>query len=200
MSKPKKYDFSFTGFSLRVNDMFRYAEGHAQGIEFTKPQFGDGNTNTGQRRLVEIKKRLNSFTQPQLELFLKTDLTSQRNLAFLSVCKVHLFLHEFAVEVLREKVLVFDYQLTEGDYLSFYRRKAELYPELEELSEITQNKIRQVTFKILEEAGIIDSVKSRVIQPQFILDEVKKVIIQENPQLLKVFLLSDVDIEYAIDS
>ena len=102
------------------------------------------------------------------------------------------------VEVLREKLLVFDYQITEGDYISFYRRKSELHPEIEKLTEITQNKIKQVTFKILEQAGIIDNVKNKMIQPQLLDSNVINTIASDNKQWLKVFFMSDMDIENRI--
>ena len=195
MVEVDKYDFSFTGFSLRVNDMLKVAEASKQGISFTKVEFGDGNTNSGQRRLVEINKRLNAFTEEQFEFFLSCDLTSQRHLAFVSVCKVHSFIREFVVEVLREKVLVFDYELSEGEYISFYRRKNELHPEMDELTETTQYKIRQVTFKILEQAGIIDSVKTKNIQPQLLEDQLVDLIASDDKQWLKVLFMSDMDIQ-----
>jgi len=161
-----KYDFSFTGFSLRVNDMLKVAEAASQGNYFERVDFGEGNSNTGKRRLNEINKRLNVLTKEENEVFVDADLTTQKQIAFLSVCKAHSFIRDFVVEVLREKLLIFDYEISEGEYISFYRRKSDLHPEMNDLTEITQNKIKQVTFKILEQAGIIDNVKFKTIQPQ----------------------------------
>ena len=52
-----------------------------------------------------------------------------------------------------------------------------------------------MTFQILEEAGIIDNVKEKYIQPQILDDNVKDAISLDDPNWLKIFLLSDVDIE-----
>ncbi|WP_298366429.1 DUF1819 family protein [uncultured Lutibacter sp.] len=195
MIELNKYNFSFTGFSLRVNEMIKVAEAIQLGQPVEMVDFGDGNRNTGQRRLNEIKKRLSKLTDKELQLFIAGDFTSQKQLAFLSVCKSHSFIRDFVVEVLREKLLVFDYQITEGDYISFYRRKSELHPEMEKLTEITENKIKQVTFKILEQAGIIDDIKSKMIQPQLLDANVINTIASDNEQWLKVFFMSDMDIE-----
>jgi hypothetical protein len=195
MIETNKYDISFTGFSLRVNDMYRFAEAKANGILYNKVDFGEGNSNTGKRRLAEVKKRLRNFTERQLELFLTCDLTTQKQLAFLAVCKTHAFIRDFVVEVLREKILVFDYELTEGEYLTFFRRKSESHPELDKITEITQNKVRQVTFKILEQAGMIDNIKSKNIQPQLLDQALIHAIVSDNRQWLKVFLMSDIDIQ-----
>ncbi|MDB4655542.1 DUF1819 family protein [Flavobacteriales bacterium] len=195
MVKVDKYDFSFTAFSLRVNDMLKVAEAHHQGKVLTKAELGDGNSITGKKRLAEINKRLNAFTEEQYESFLSGDLTSQKQLAFLSVCKAHSFIREFVVEVLREKVLVFDYELSEGEYISFYRRKNELHPEMDDLTESTQRGIKQVTFKILEQAGIIDNTKTKSIQPQLLEDQLVDVIASDDKQWLKVLFMSDMDIQ-----
>jgi hypothetical protein len=66
---------------------------------------------------------------------------------------------------------------------------------MDNLTEITQNKIRQVTFKILEQAGIIDDVKSKTIQPQLLEQNVIRAIAEDDKEWLKIFLMSDLDIE-----
>ena len=109
MIKLDKYDFSFTGFSLRVNEMTKFAEAFSQGSSIEKVDAGGGNSSTGKRRLTEMKKRLSQFTHAELELFQSGNFITQKQLAFLSVCKVHSFIRDFVVEVLREKLLIFDY-------------------------------------------------------------------------------------------
>jgi len=195
MVKSNKYNFSFTAFSLRVNDMYKLAQAINDDNPIEMVNIGNGNKHTGQKRSIEIKKRLAKLTEKELELFISGDFISQKQLAFLSVCKSHKFIRDFAVEVLREKLLIFDYQITEGDYISFYRRKMELHPEMEDLTDRTQSAIRQVTFKILEEAGMIDSVKNKMIQPQVLDANVINTIALDNKQWLKVFFMSDMDIE-----
>lgn len=190
-----RYDFSFTGFSMRENLMIRVANALRDGEEIDKIEIGEGNSNTGKKRLSEINKRIKKLTFKELNLLIDGDLITQRQIAFLSICKTHLFIRDFTVEILREKMLVFDYQITEGDYIVFYRRKAEQHPEMDNLTEITQNKIRQVTFKILEQAGIIDDIKNRIIQPQLLEHNVINTIASDDKEWLKVFLMSDVDIE-----
>jgi hypothetical protein len=191
-----KYDFSFTASSLRLNELRLVAKHQIAGseINFTN-ELGNGKSSTGRRMLAEFTKRLSFLTEDQKELLVHSDLTSQRQIAFLSACKTHLFLRDFVVEVIREKLLIFDYVLTEGEYISFYRRKSDLHSEMDELTEVTANKIRQVTFKILEQAGIIDNVRSKNIQQQLVSDKVAATIAAVDRQWLKIFLMSDVDIE-----
>jgi hypothetical protein len=69
------------------------------------------------------------------------EILSQNKLPF--VCMQNVFIiRDFVVEAIREKILVFDYQITEGDYISFYRRKLDLHPEMDTITELTEKKIK----------------------------------------------------------
>jgi hypothetical protein len=91
--------------------------------------------------------------------------------------------------------MVYDYQITEGEFISFYRRKHDQHEEMETLTDLTEKKIKQVTFKILEQSGIINNIKKREIQPQFLNKDLIRVLVEDNPLWLKVLLVSDRDIE-----
>lgn len=195
MIETEKYSFSFTTSSLRLNEMILVAIAIAEKREIDYiNELGGGNSKTGRKMLSEFEKRISNLTSRQVDILANGDFLSQKQIAFLSICKTYLFIRDFVVEVLREKILVFDYQITEGDYISFYRRKLDLHPEMDTLTDITQKKIKQVTFKILEQAGIIDSIKSKVIQPQIIDRKVTDAIVSDNPKWLKVLFISDIDI------
>lgn len=190
-----KYDFSFTTSSLRLNEMIIVGQAIIEGREVDYVnELGAGKSKTGRKMLSEFQKRISTLTPLEVDILAKGDFTSQKQIAFKSVCKTYGFIRDFTIEVLREKFLVFDYQITEGDYITFYRRKLDLHPEMNELTELTSKKIKQVTFKILEQAGIIDNIKSKQIQPQLIDYKVMKAIVSDNANWLRVLLLSDIDI------
>lgn len=189
------YDFSYTGYALRIKEMSRVSNLILNGEDFdAADELGRGKETTGKRSLSEIQKRLNILSSKQKDILVNGDLISQKQIVFLAVCKLHFFVRDFVVEVLREKFLVFDYQFTEGDWLSFVRRKQEAHPELDEKSESSIYKIRKVTLQILEEAGLIDSVKEKNIQPQILDRDVIKAVLEDDPVWLKIFLFSDTDI------
>ncbi len=195
MGELEKYDFSYTSASLRLNELSKVAIAMFEGRELdVTNELGAGKTSTGKRQKTEFDKRLKHLTKSEVELLVNGDLITKRQIAFISICKTFGFIRDFTVEVLREKLLVFDYQITDGDYITFFRRKSELYPEMEELSDVTIKKLRQVLFRMLEEAGLIDSTKSRVIQPQIVDHKLIQVVLNDNPKWLKVLLLSDHDI------
>lgn len=195
MEEVEKYDFSYTGLSLAVNDMHKVALMYKERETIDIEVFGKGKTSTGKRKLSVVNKRLSTLSLQETELLISQDLTIQKQIALLAVCKTHLFIRDFIVEVISEKLLLFDHQLSEGDFMVFLRRKEELHPELEKLTDNTKAKIRQVTFKILEQSGIIDGVKTKVIVPQWLDNKVINTITNDDKHWLKVFLMSDTDIE-----
>jgi hypothetical protein len=198
MIKTNKYDFSFTASSLRLNEMLLVARAYHDDVEVDYTNdLGGGKSSTGKRMLSEFKKRISHLTPVQVEVLLNSDLVTQKQLTLVSVCKSYSFIREFIVEVVREKVLVYDYQITDGDYISFYRRKFDLHEEMDSLTELTEKKIKQVTFKILEQAGLINDIKNKIIQPQIIDYKLIKALVQDNPNWLKVLLVSDTDIQRA---
>lgn len=195
MNNYTKYEFSFTASSLRLKGMIIVAQHELAGttVDYVN-ELGNGKSSTGKRFLAEFKKRLKHLTPLQLNLLAKGSLNEQRHIAFLAVCKTYGFIRDFVVEVLRDKYSVYDFDITEGDYFSFFRQKIEQHPEMEDLTEETEKKIRQVTFKILEQAGLIESVKHKTIQPQIIDPAVIKAITKDHPDWLKIFLFSETEI------
>ncbi len=191
-----KYQFSFTAASLRLTDFVHVARliVNKEEVDYVN-LLGAGKSATGKRMMHEYEKRLAALTPNQLRILSEGNLAAQKQLAFLAICKTYAFIREFIVEVLREKVFLFDFELTDGDFISFLRRKQDSHPELETITENTRYKIRQVTFKMLEQAGIIDSIKNRKIQLQIIDRTVAKVIAEDNNEWFKVLLVSDMDIK-----
>ncbi len=190
-----KYDFSLTTASLRLQEMILVARAFVDNrtIDNTN-ELGNGKYATGRKLFGEFKKRINRLTPEELNVLINGDLTSQKQIAFLSICKSSYFIRDFILEVIREKYLIFDYQITEGDYISYYRRKYEIHPEMEKLTEITEKKVKQVIFKILEQSGIINDIKSKIIQPQLLDEMLINAVVLDNPNWLKLLFMSDRDI------
>jgi len=202
MNIESKYILSFTAASLRLNEMVKVAKA-AQEEDITDLAtvkesgvvFGSVKNRTTDREFREIRKRLETLTTDQKNILIHGDLNSQKQIAFLAVCKHYAFIREFAIEVIRDKALVFDYQLHESDYNSFINNKISLHPELEKFSESTRKKAKQVMFRILEQAGIINNAVEKTIQPQILQQDVINALLKEDPMWLKIFMMSDRDIK-----
>lgn len=199
------YSFSFTGAAFMFQDfmrMVRYIDDNRIDVvnEMPDPDFilSRSKKSTTKREFNELFKRYLCLTANQRALLAELDVDGQRQIALLGICKAYPFIRDFIVEVVREKFLSLDYHLNDGDFRSFFNRKIELHPELEEFSESTTKKAKQVTWLILEGAGMINNTKERIILPQFVNNRIVKGVAAENPALLKIFLMADTEIKACI--
>ncbi len=197
-----KYSFAFTGASMKFHDFIRlanYVKENQLDVELEVPDpnviMRRSNSRTNKRVFRELFKRYKLLTPSQRRMLLDLDINGQKQLAMLGICKLYAFIRDFIIEVVREKFIALDFNMTDGDFQSFFNRKMELHPELEEFSESTTKKARQVTWRILEQGGLIDNTKDRTIMPQFVNQRVVNEIRKDNPALLKIFLISDQDIK-----
>lgn len=202
MGKQKKYILSFTAASLRLNEMVKVAtavqDDDLSDLNIVKESgvvFGSVKSRTTDREFREIRKRLEKLTNQQKGILIHGDLNSQKQIAFLAACKHYAFIRDFSIDVVRDKVLVFDYQLHESDYNSFINNKILIHPELEEFSESTKKKAKQVMYRILEQAGIINNAVEKTILPQILQQDVITAIAKDDPAWLKIFMMSDKDIK-----
>jgi len=194
-----KYKLSYTAASLAINETISisklyilYNDWEEVNRRVFEDHFLPKNKEASSKRILkEITNRLKNLTQDEVLLLSYSDFLTQKQLCYLGVCKTYRLIREFMVEVIRNKYQLFDYQIIESDYGSFYYEKSSNHPELEQLGESTQKKLKQVMFKIMEQAGIIASAKNRIIQPQHLSEKLVEVIIRDNPDYLKIFLLSD---------
>ncbi len=153
-----------------------------------------GKKSTNIRQFRELKLRLKTLTWEELNLLANGSLVDQKHMTLLAICKTYRFILDFVVEVIRDKALVYDLEIRESDYNSFINRKSFDHPELEDLTESSKIKIKTVLFRILAEVGLIDNAKSRLIQPVLLSNDLQNVIVNDNPELLKIFLKPDREI------
>ncbi|MBL7471377.1 DUF1819 family protein [Robertkochia sediminum] len=196
MIEEKPYSFGFTAASLRTKEFRTTIEMITAGKQDQLASaLGGGKSTTGKRMALELTKRAQQLSPEQMEYFLNTGLDEQNAMAFYAVCKAHHFIRDFMIEVVREKTFVYDTVLTEGEFITFLRTKAELHPEIESLADSTRQKIRQVTFNMMAESGLIDNRNDKNIAPQFLGPELRAQIAADHPSWLKVLLLSDAEIK-----
>ena len=153
------------------------------------------SVSSRKRVFTEIKRRIETLSNEQLEYVNESSSSDIRNFIFLTILKTYRFIFEFMTEVISKKVLMFDYKILNSDYETFFESKRYAVEQLESITEATQYKLKQVLFRILEEAMIIDKTKSKNILKPHLSGEVIKLIIKDNPIYLKAFLYTDYEIE-----
>jgi hypothetical protein len=202
MTKQSTYSLSFTAASLRLNELItiaRTAKDHGitdlKKVKEIGVVFNSVKNRTNDREFREIRKRLELLTKDQIEILINGDLVSQKQVAFLAVCKHYLIIRDFTIEVIREKVLVYDYKINESDFTTFIKNKINTHPELEEFNDSTLKKGKQVLFHILEQADIINNTVDKSTQLQLLQSNLIKAIAEDDPNWLKIFMMSDMDIK-----
>ena len=198
MSGEEKYRFSFTAVSAPVADFVRLAQmivdvGYDT-EQLNRDNLGKEKERTNQRHFQEMKMRFKNLTRDEIDLLVTGDMDDKKQVVLIAMCKSYRFIFDFVLEVVRDKILVYDTELKDLDYNSFVNRKIYDHPEYEELSETTRKKIKQVLYLILEQVGLIDSAKNKRIQPQLVSSKMMNIAAADNPELLKLFLKSDREI------
>jgi hypothetical protein len=199
-SKQSIYQISFTSGSLFYRDAIKLAEMHAdlQNWDLVSQRVIRENTlqsrtsSSLDRLTRELVQRLQTLTPAQLQILIEGTRQEQNQILWLAVCKHYLFVREFAIQVIREKYLRLDWELTYVDFDSFFYAKAEWDQHLEKIKESTRKKLRQVLFLMLSEAEIISSIN--LIVPAIISPALARAIQTDDRALFMVFPISDADI------
>ena len=198
-----KYLLSFTAVSLQAYEAEIIANLYKETLDWDSvarsviedDALQKGTISTRKREFTEFKKRLQSLTPEQIAYYEDATSSDVKSLTILSCFKLYAFISDFATEVMRNKLLLFDFQLLNSDYEAFYDSKRVAYDNLNTISQSSRYKLKQVMFKIFEQAGFIDSVKNKNIQKPYLSEKLIKLIVQDNPKHLKAFLYSDNEIK-----
>jgi len=162
-AKEQPYLMSFGTGGLFINESVAVAKLHRPNeawdatavTAMTEGAFPVRKASSARRSIREIVNRLECLTFAELELLQDGQRSEQAALLWLAACRAYRFIREFTVEVVCEKYLSLQIQLTYDDFDSFYHRKAEWSEKLANLSTSTQRKLRAVLFRIMREADII---------------------------------------------
>lgn len=201
-----KYILSYTAASLSVYESEIIADLYSQTKDWDSVYqsvvednaLQKGALSTRKREFIELKKRLQTLTPEQLSYYSDASSSDIKSLTMLSCFKLYKFIFDFATEIMRKKLLLFDFQMLNSDYESFYDSKRVAYDNLNTISEGTQYKLKQVMFLMFEQAGFIDSVKNKNIQKPYLSQELIKLIVVDDPKYLSAFLYNDYEINEQI--
>ena len=197
----KKYKLSFTAAGLSISESIKIAEVYLGCKDWgeTKKIVADNNylqsrtQSRSERTYWELASRLQLLSDQQLELLVEGTLQEQKHLLWFTVCNRYKFIQEFAIEVIHEKFMVMDYELTELDYDAFFNRKVDWHEELDEITSTTKQKLKTVIFRMLREAEIIT--KDNLIIQTILSERLIEVLAPAAPLSYQIFPLQLSDIE-----
>lgn len=146
------------------------------------------------RLLREIRYRLSALSQTELAFAADAQRAEVNALLFIALCRHYSFIREFVLSILRPKTLGLDYQIMPADFSGFLYRETQAHPEIERLTDKSTAKIRQVLFRMLAEAGLIDSTHTLHLTPLFPSRALARLIASNDAKELRFLLLTDNDI------
>ena len=137
------------------------------------------------RKLRALIPRLQVLTDSELQIDAEGTSTERGHLMWAAACRSYLLIAEFAEEVLRERFLTLAGTLAYEDYDSFYRSKAMWHSELNEVTDLSYKKLRQVLFRMMVEAGLLT--KRGDIEPVLLSTRVAECLNQRTPSDIRFF-------------
>ncbi len=149
--------------------------------------------NASRRICREGISRLRKLSPSQLDIIREGSRKDRLHMLWLAVCKRYRFIHDFASEVVREKYLRLDLELTKEDYEIFFNSKAEWHPEMDRIADSTRKKQRQFVFKMMREADLLSS-DNRIL-PALLSPTIIDAIGADDPLHFTVFPVSDRNIQ-----
>ncbi|HPH97292.1 MAG TPA: DUF1819 family protein [Anaerolineaceae bacterium] len=194
-----KYKISFTTGGLFYREATKIVELYFQLRDWAHVRAQIHNENllktrtqsSLKRTARELVQRMEVLTDDQLTILVDGSRQEQNQILWLAVCKQYSFVREFAIEVVREKFLRLDLELSYRDFDIFFNRKAEWNEILDQTKESTRKKMRQVLFRILAEAEII--LPGGMIVPVMLSPRVARAVCDDDASFLAVFPISEID-------
>ena len=139
--------------SQSYSDLESWDEVIEQAVEHNLLQFkSSGSTR---RAVREICTRLKALSQKELNFFVTADPYDQSLINWLACCRTYQFIGDFATQVLLENFASYKLELGHVDFDFFYDEQALFHPELDEITDGTRKKLRQILFRMMREVGVL---------------------------------------------
>ena len=189
----QKYSMAFTTCSLLNNESIQVEELYLEHKNWSQVSRVATDSNLLQYRTVsalkrtlsEIVSRLKLLSDEAINLLVNGYKEEKLQILWLAVCLRYPFIYEFSVEVVREKYRSMQYKIEQFDFDSFFNSKMNYHESLENITETTRKKLKQVLFKMMKEAEIID--RDDNVQASLLSEKIISVVGNMNLEYLMVF-------------
>ena len=188
------YKMSFTSGGLFLTESVTVAGMHRSGEDWKdtlERALQEGATSlpkaaSNRRTLREIVNRLMTLHDDEVR-FLIDDAgrQEQQYLLWVATCRAYRFVREYAVEVICDRFLSYQLELPLESFDIFFEAKAEWDDGLASISDSTRNKLRQILFRMMREAGVVSD--DHRIQSTYLSAQLRGLIEATNPTDLAVF-------------
>ncbi len=157
------YALSMSGASLRLPDVLITIRAYQEAGDWGEARrriIDDNlyqlNAESSRKRVSgELVKRLRTLTDDELQFILDSYGDDQRAMLWVSICRTYPFIAHLAQDVVKARYdgTVTDY--TVGAFEAFFDRESLLHTELLDVSKEGHKKLRNVTFRLLADCGLV---------------------------------------------
>ena len=164
IKRPEQYLLSFTTGAALRRESVAIAELKSELDDWAQVKAYVLQHNTFQSRTVrslkniygEISRHLQCLNYKELKLLATGTEAEQKQLLWLAICRRYKLIADFSMEVLVHQFDTARFGVSYADYDAFFNGKAEWHENLNDASEQTKAKARQVLFKMCRECGLIN--------------------------------------------
>jgi hypothetical protein len=197
------YNMSFTAGAAMMNETLAVAEAllecdgdweRTKEKTFRENLMNKDKLSSNRRYFLLIKQRLEALNDAEIRMFVNSNVAVQRMIVLLAICKAHAFIFDFITETVRECFYNLHERITNADFNEFFNEKKYEHPELERVTEQTVYKMRQVTFRILEQTELIESAESGELRRPYLTEALERLIVQDDAKWLAIYLYSNNEI------
>ncbi|MFK5947670.1 MAG: DUF1819 family protein [Methylococcales bacterium] len=131
---------------------------------------------SSKRNAATIKKRLEGLSDEFIEklAFGSTELSTQ--LMFAATLINSTMLADFMRNVFIDAKRMFRENIDSTDWRSFWDERSRLFPEFARMTTSSTYKVAQVAFKVLADAGYIETTRNKKLQNVYLLPEVRSLL------------------------
>ncbi|MFG6550825.1 DUF1819 family protein [Sulfitobacter sp. M21595] len=194
MTQSHGYKMSFSTGGLFLNESLEIARLHVEGEAWEDTILRarqEGATSlpkaiSNRRTVREISNRLMTLSSDERQFLVDyADRADQQALLWLATCRAYRFIREFMLEFVRERYLSYQLDLPRESFDQLLETKAEWDDGLAAIKDSTRQRLRQVAFRIMREAGILSDANR--IQTAILSTRLKTMIADRNPAELALF-------------
>ena len=135
---------------------------------------------TIKRMVALIEKRFATLNPEAWQMVATGSNEVARHMLLVAAIKHSRLLGDFLIKVIKGNLTAFQNNVTDRDWQKFLEECATIEPQIKQWSPSTIKKLRQVIFRILAEAKILENTRSLKIMPFFINPEVERLLLKND--------------------
>ena len=197
------YNMSFTAGAAMLNEMHAVAEAllacdgdweRTKDKTFKENLMEKEKMSSNVRYFALMKQRLEVLNAAELDMLVNGTVAVRRLIVLLAICKAHSFIYDFISENVRDCFYNQYDKISYANFNEFYNEKKYEHPEIEQVSELTVAKMRQVVFRILEQTELIEDAESGILRRPYLSEATERMVVKDNPKWLAIYLYSNNEI------